>query len=710
MKDGMKDCVRNGMENIMKDGMRHCIAATVALLFLVASAATATELENDSSIHVKKDLQEVVVVGTKANRHNLSPAAVSVMDAHQLQTRQVVNLNDLSGLLPNFYMPEYGSRQTTPISIRGVMSKVKGTAVGFYVDGIPHFETSAFDANMLDLRAIEVFRGPQGTLYGRNTIGGVINLYTPTPFEYQGTKVRLGYGNYNHTLAQFSNYTRMGNSFGTHVSGYYQHNGGYFENTFLGRKADKMNLGGGKLGFYWNPAARWNLRLISSLDYTNQGGYPYAVYDAAKQEAGNVDYNRECGYKRIISTNGLTAHYQGDGFTLNSQTSFQHIHDNQQLDQDFTRQDNFFVTNGVTQNVWSEELTLKSDNDSRLQWIAGVFGFAQRAVQDQSTDYIMKKYLEAARYDISTQGLAVFAQGSYNLWRGLSATLGLRLDYEHSTIDYNREKTDHTDGKQTHLKDFTSSLNHTRLIPKIGVQYKFDNRNTAFANITQGYKAGAFNQTFQKDEERSYAPEYNWNYEVGVKTSTRNGKVSGELTLFYIDWRHQQISRTVPGVGNIISNAGHSESKGVEASLQLRPAGGWLVQANYGYTYARFLDYKKNEKTDYSHNMIPMVPRHTVALNAEYSICPRRILDRLTFSANLTGTGKLYWIEDNEQVQDFYMLLGGKIIARKGIFSLELWGKNLTNTDYLSYYFRSSAKYAQKGVPLTFGINAAIEL
>lgn len=93
----------------------------------------------------------------------------------------------------------------------------------------------------------------------------------------------------------------------------------------------------------------------------------------------------------------MTAHYQGDGFTLNSQTSFQHIHDNQQLDQDFTRQDNFFVTNGVTQNVWSEELTLKSDNDSRLQWIAGVFGFAQRAVQDQSTDYIMKKYLEAAR-------------------------------------------------------------------------------------------------------------------------------------------------------------------------------------------------------------------------------------------------------------------------------------------------------------------------
>ncbi len=710
MRYTMKRKMRNGMKDSMKNRIRRNFAAVTVLLLCAASAATATEVENDSSIHVKKELQEIVVVGTKTNRHNLSPAAVSVMDAQRLQVRQVVSLSDLSGMLPNFYMPEYGSRQTTPISIRGVMSKVKGTAVGFYVDGIPHFETSAFDANMLDLKSVEVYRGPQGTLYGRNTIGGVINLYTSTPFEYEGTKVRLGYGNYNHILTQFSNYTRMSDNFGTHVSGYYRHGGGYFENTHLGRKADRMNLGGGKIGLYWNPALRWNLRLISSLDYTNQGGYPYAVYDADKQEAGNVDYNRECGYKRIISTNGLTAHYQGDGFTLNSQTSFQHIHDNQQLDQDFTPKDNFFVTNGVTQNVWSEELTLKSDNDSRLQWIAGVFGFAQRAVQDQSTDYIQGKYLEAAHYDTSTQGLAAFAQGSYNLWRGLSATMGLRLDYEHSTIDYSREKLNHTDGTQTHLKDFTSSLNHTRLIPKLGVQYKFDSRNTAFANIAQGYKAGAFNQTFQKDEERSYAPEYNWNYEAGAKLSTRNGKVSGELTLFYIDWRHQQISRTVPGVGNVISNAGHSESKGVEASLQLRPADGWLVQADYGYTYARFLDYKKDEKTDYSHNMIPMVPRHTVALNAQYSIYPRRMLDCLTFSANLTGTGKLYWIEDNGQVQNFYTLLGGKIIARKGIFSLELWGKNLTNTDYLSYYFRSSAKYAQKGMPLTFGVNAVVEL
>lgn len=91
------------------------------------------------------------------------------------------------------------------------MSKVKGTAVGFYVDGDP-LNLSAFDANMLDLGPSKCFE-VRKALYGRNTIGGVINLYTPTPFEYQGTKVRLGYGNYSHTLAQFSNYTRMGNSF-----------------------------------------------------------------------------------------------------------------------------------------------------------------------------------------------------------------------------------------------------------------------------------------------------------------------------------------------------------------------------------------------------------------------------------------------------------------------------------------------------------------
>ena len=320
---------------------------------LLTFMPTLSQAVETDSIYPHQELNEVVVTRYKINRHNLTPASVSTIGRAQIQAQGVTDIADMSAMMPNFFIPEYGSRQTTPIAIRGVMSKVKGTAVGFYVDGVPHFEVSAFNTDMLDVTAIEVYRGPQGTLYGRNTIGGVINVYTHTPFDYQGTKVKVGYGNYNHVVTQFSNYTRLSSSFGVNVGGYYEHNNGYFKNTFLGKKADKLDAAGGKLGFYYNPTDRWKLRLNTELNYTNQGGYPYAPYDTKKQELADIAYNRACGYIRTISTTGLMAHYTGNGFSLNSQTTFQHIHDNQSIDQDFTSKDLYFVTNGVTQNTWN---------------------------------------------------------------------------------------------------------------------------------------------------------------------------------------------------------------------------------------------------------------------------------------------------------------------------------------------------------------------
>ena len=678
-------------------------------LILVATPQMASALDTDS-IYPQHELNEVVITRYKTNRHNLSPIAVSTIGRAQIQARQVTDITDISGLMPNLFIADYGSRQTTPIAIRGIMSKVKGTAVGFYVDGVPHFETSAFNSDMLDVTAIEVFRGPQGTLYGRNTIGGVINVHTRSPFEYQGTKVRVGYGNYNNMVAQFSNYTRLSSAFALNVGGYYQHNDGYFKNVFLDKKADKVDAAGGKLALHYRPNDRWTWRLNTQLDYTDQGGYPYAVFDKDKQQTADISYNRECGYLRTISTTGLMAHYKGNGFTANSQTTFQHIHDNQSLDQDFTSADNFFVTNGVTQNTWNEEIVLKSDNDDRFQWVAGTNGFIQSAHQDQATSYFTRNYIQPAHYVTHTQGAAAFAQGSYNIWRGLAATAGLRLDYEHSKMDYSREQIAISDGTQKHLKDFKSSLHFLQLIPKFGLQYRFDERNHVYANISRGYKAGAFNQTFTTDDERSYDPEHNWNYEIGTKLTTGDGKLSGELTLFYIDWTNQQISHTVPAVGNVIDNAGHSDSKGVEMTVTAHPLSNILLTANYGYTYARFLDYKKNETTNYAGKMIPLVPRHTLDVSAQYTIRPGRGFDAIRLSTNVTGVGKLYWNEDNAQAQRFYALLNAKAAFQKGIVTVELWGKNLTGTEYLSYYFVSSAGYAQKGKPLTFGANVILDL
>ena len=131
-------------------------------------------LKTDSVINIK----EVTVTEFKTNRRSLAPMSVNKLNARDLDLQNVTSTNELSTLIPNFFMPDYGSRANSPIYIRGIGSKAKTSAVGFYIDGIPHYDISALNIDMSDIASIEVFKGPQGTLYGRNAMGGIIDIHT----------------------------------------------------------------------------------------------------------------------------------------------------------------------------------------------------------------------------------------------------------------------------------------------------------------------------------------------------------------------------------------------------------------------------------------------------------------------------------------------------------------------------------------------------
>lgn len=149
----------------------------------------------------------------------------------------------------------------------------------------------------------------------------------------------------------------------------------------------------------------------------------------------------------------------------------------------------------------------------------------------------------------------------------------------------------------------------------------------------------------------------------------------------------------------------------MELSLIARPVQPLTLRLSYGYTYARFLDYQKSETVSYTGNMLPLVPRHTLSLNGSYTITPRQgIMDRLVLSVGLNGMGKIYWNEDNLVSQRFYALLNAKASATFGPVTWELWGKNLTDTDYLTYYFKDSAAYGQKGRPVSFGTSLIFDI
>jgi outer membrane receptor protein involved in Fe transport len=275
--------------------------------------------------------------------------------------------------------------------------------------------------------------------------------------------------------------------------------------------------------------------------------------------------------------------------------------------------------------------------------------------------------------------------------------LGVRYDYEHA-----RER------------NAGSRLSFNQFTPKMTLQYRLPANGQLYAAVARGYKTGGFNTAFDTDDEstRTFKPEYNWNYELGAKLTAFDKRLSLQADLFYIDWRHQQVPLYIPGIGNVQRNAGHSESKGGELSLQYRPVDNLRLGVNYGYTYARFLSYRKDETTDYSHHFIPLVPRNTLAIDASYSwVRPCRSIDRLTLSGLLSAAGDIYWAEDNAVKQPFYALLGMKLSVSKSWFTWELWTKNLTNTSYHTYCFQlGNDHFAQLGKPVTVGTAIVITL
>jgi outer membrane receptor protein involved in Fe transport len=225
----------------------------------------------------------------------------------------------------------------------------------------------------------------------------------------------------------------------------------------------------------------------------------------------------------------------------------------------------------------------------------------------------------------------------------------------------------------------------------------------------------------------TYKPEYSWNYEVGGHLRFAQGRVNLDFAAFWIECRDQQLTVFPDGTatGRMMSNAGASRSQGAEVSLswhifQYMTLSHLHLNANYGYTHATFREYKDFVKNDegkmvevnYAGNFLPYAPQHTASLGLSYNCwLGGKLLDEIVLSASCQGAGKIYWNEANTLHQNFYTLLNASVEFRKGDYKLSLWGRNLTNTDYYTFYFKSMnnnfynyGKPARLGVTLSFAM------
>lgn len=697
--------------------IRQCIIALLAVMTQTAFAnnnKTEYTVSESDSIGWNVHLEELIIMSPKERKDlTLSPVAASVLNTGMIKSRNIVDIKDISAMVPNLFMPDYGSRLTSPVYIRGIGSKINSPSVGLYIDDMPYFEKSAFDFNLNEIERVEVLRGPQGTLYGRNTMGGLIKVYTRSPLKYQGTSVNLGTGSYLTSNVGVAHYNKLTDALGMALSTNYNYSDGYNVNHYNDTKADKIHALNSRLRLEWMDSPELRIGLTSSFDFTDQNGYPYAPYDEATGKVGEVNYNNEGIYRRTISTTGLSVNSRKEWFELNSQTSFQYLDDTQGIDQDFTPEAIYNANQFQTQYMVSEEVNIKSRSKSWYNWLFGAFGFWQGIDNTVTLDYLKNKSKSEKFYDQSTYGAAFYHQSELKDIgvRGLSLTLGLRYDIEHTGMDYSGHMKNVENNKVTSKFDpFYSKLKFGQFTPKISLQYEFKSTGMVYATVSKGYKTGGFNTSFDNEEQRTFKPEYSWNYEIGAKHPFMDKRVMAEFALFYIDWKNQQITQPLPsGKGSLLTNAGHSVSKGVEVSLVWNIYKGLTLNSSYGYTHAKFLEYDKGD-ISYSGNFLPLVPNHTFNAGLNYSIAsPFRGIDRMSMNVDFTGNGRIYWKEDNAASQPFYGLLNAKVGVSKGMFTINVWARNITSTDYVAFYFETgNSKLAQKGKPFMAGMDISI--
>ena len=356
--------------NMMK---RKIVLALAAIAWVPLSAEEVT----DTSKVV--DLDEVVVVSQPKEqvRLRLQPLSSNAFGDEQLQKMNIRNLSQLSDYVPSFAMPAYGSRLTSSMYVRGIGSRINNPAVGVYYDNIPLMSKAAFNNHFYMLDRVDVLRGPQGTLYGQNTEGGLVRIYSKNPMNYQGTDVRLGIGNGLWRNVEVAHHHRPSENLAFTVAGFYSGLKGFIDNQNFDEKNDKSLEAGGKVRLLFTPSQKLTFDWTADYQWVSQNGFGYGEYDATGNSVADPATTIMNSYKRNMLNTGLSIGYDTGSLLFTSTTSYQFLQDRMQMDQDYMTPDFLQLEQRQKMNALTQEFVLRNHDSNRWQHTSGLFGSYQ---------------------------------------------------------------------------------------------------------------------------------------------------------------------------------------------------------------------------------------------------------------------------------------------------------------------------------------------
>ncbi len=672
-------------------------------------------------------LEEVIITAEKKEtKLQRTPIAVSAISAKEIEQRKITEMTDLVMNVPNLITMSGGSPTLNIMSIRGILTFSTDPAIGVYIDGIPMFDGYASSMQLQDIERVEVLRGPQSTLYGRNALGGVINILSKQPGNTSKGFAEAGFGNYNSQEYRAGISTPLiKDKLFTSINGFYTARNGLYENEFTGKKFDNYKNYGGNFFLKYLASDRLSFLLNSKLEKNDIiGTFAYAMNAAyANEKPYKVNQNGKNIENRTLSTTSLLAQYKLDNWELSSLTGYSYLNDiYDAYDQDFTPYDIItYLAPTRPQRTLTQELKIASRNLKKWDITGGLFAFLDNKKAESQFYYgpdavtadPNAPYLYSTISEQKGKGLAAYAHLTYALTDKLKLTGGIRYDYDEKKMVLHDEFEKKPAPVQVY-PEREASTSSNAISPKLNLSYLAAEDMTLYANYAKGFRPGGVNQYGKASSTHlSYEPEYTDNYEIGVKTEWFQRRLRANFAAFYTYWRDQQ--QTLMAPETYVANIGEMNSKGIEIELTALPVKNLEIRYNLGvvntqYNKLLLLNDDKSDNIDFKGNKQIFTPDFSSSLSVTYS-------GKITKDVNFfivpewKYLGKYYLTYYNDLIQDPFSLVNINAGVKYKKYELKFWVKNLTDSRYFSFVYannRGNNSPVSLGLPTTLGTSLKV--
>jgi iron complex outermembrane receptor protein len=695
------------------------------LLLVLALAPTAAFAQSNQSPSVV--LPPVIVTAQKdASDLKDVPASITAVTAETIANSGVRTVTEAAIFAPNTMFTEFTARKVSNARFRGIGSSPANPAITTYLDGVPQLNSNSSNIELLDVGQIEFVRGPQSPLFGRNTLGGIVNVTSTRPSMSRWTgSVIAPFGNAGAIEARGNVSGPIGDKAAISFAAGKQQRDGYTRNSVTGNDLDYRDGTFAKAQLLVLPNPNWEARVIYAHERNRDGDYALGDLSAIRIAPFRVTRDYEGFTNRDINNTTVNLRGIGQNFSVESTTGLVAWNTEDETDLDYSPLPLATRSNAEDSTQFTQQVRISSPDNApialgaaMIKWQAGIEyfnqGYDQAAVNTLSAFVLSPQVgfpvaMHSPEASIDTSGIGLFGRATLTLNEKADFTAGLRFDHESSDAHLNTFVTPAiAPANVVAAEDSFSDVS-----PQFAFGYRVTPDHTAYASVARGYKAGGFNPAALPGSE-AYQEEHAWHVEAGVKSTLAAGKISANAALFFINWDDLQLNVPNPFVPGqfYISNVGGAGSRGVEFDVAARPRQDIDLFAAVGFTAARFDAGTMSGGLDVSDNALPYTPDYTASFGGQMT---RAITSAISGygRADIVLTGAFDYDEGNTQGQDAYSIVNIRAGARHKRLFGELWLRNAFDTHYVPIAipypgFAPSGFIGENGRPRTFGISAGV--